>query len=569
MRHFLNGVEISPRNKDEIGVKSDFTQNPAELELSVDSVVLTREAYDIIKQHIQTQGLFEGIPYQVQLNSGATIEYYVDLIDEGTIYRDYEVTVKLKRRYAKDNFFERADGVTFLLMQKKGVVFNTFNVPYVIVPETTAEGAISLAISLFIMTKELIDSITQIVQQTKEIIRVLSPSADTPGDIGSLVIGLVAQLAYTAAVLFAVIKLGQQFLELFFPKVRNLLGCKVKELMQKSCQYLGYSFSSNLIDGISGLTVLPVPLQKQQESFWEKIQNDLNFSFNKGIPSQNDSIQTIGDMFRAFELMFNARTRVVNGTVEFEIRNYWQNVTANAIVPALKLQDTRQDEYRFNTEEIWKRYYLHYVADFSDLHSLDDFEGTEAEYSTEPTSVINDDLVTIKGLNEVAIPFALGRRKNYLNFLEEDVYSFLFIVDLVIAAFGGFSSLASQVENRIGVLQISSQYFSTTKLLYVTGNGGKQPKTYLDFLSASSIYNNYHKINEITINDYKIRENLRTRISEQNFLSLLNNNYAEINGKVCEILKIEYIDDKSFSQISYKEPFDYSDGKVEIITINE
>ena len=28
MRHFLNGVEVSPRNRDEIGVVCDFTGNP-------------------------------------------------------------------------------------------------------------------------------------------------------------------------------------------------------------------------------------------------------------------------------------------------------------------------------------------------------------------------------------------------------------------------------------------------------------------------------------------------------------------------------------------------------------
>jgi hypothetical protein len=49
MRHFLNGVEVSPRNRDSIGVKSNFTERPTELELNVDSIVLTREAYDIIK----------------------------------------------------------------------------------------------------------------------------------------------------------------------------------------------------------------------------------------------------------------------------------------------------------------------------------------------------------------------------------------------------------------------------------------------------------------------------------------------------------------------------------------
>ena len=53
------------------------------------------------------------------------------------------------------------------------------------------------------------------------------------------------------------------------------------------------------------------------------------------------------------------------------------------------------------------------------------------------------------------------------------------------------------------------------------------------------------------------------------FLSLLDNNFAYINGLLCEILTIRYTDEQSKAVISYKEPFEYAQGKVEIIVINE
>ena len=81
MRHFLNDIEISPRNREEIGVVSDFSDNPNELALNVDSVILTREAFTIVQNHIQTIGLFEGIPYRVEMENGIVLEYYVDLTD--------------------------------------------------------------------------------------------------------------------------------------------------------------------------------------------------------------------------------------------------------------------------------------------------------------------------------------------------------------------------------------------------------------------------------------------------------------------------------------------------------
>ena len=97
MRHFLNGIAVAPRNLTDIGVVSDFTGNPDFLSISVDAVILPREANDIILGHINSVGLFEGIPYSVEMDDGVTLEYYVDLMD-GVKVRQHEIEVKLKKR---------------------------------------------------------------------------------------------------------------------------------------------------------------------------------------------------------------------------------------------------------------------------------------------------------------------------------------------------------------------------------------------------------------------------------------------------------------------------------------
>ena len=96
MRHFLNGIEVAPRNIDDIGVVSDFSGNPDILSLNTESVILPREANDLIREHINNVGLFEGIPYSV-VTSGQTLEYFVDLTD-GLKVREHEVEVNLKKR---------------------------------------------------------------------------------------------------------------------------------------------------------------------------------------------------------------------------------------------------------------------------------------------------------------------------------------------------------------------------------------------------------------------------------------------------------------------------------------
>jgi hypothetical protein len=195
------------------------------------------------------------------------------------------------------------------------------------------------------------------------------------------------------------------------------------------------------------------------------------------------------------------------------------------------------------------------------------FDPTDAEYSTEPTDVINEDLVSIRGLNDINIPFALGVAKESLSWVEEFAKGFLKVVDGITGLFGGGTNFVSTINSRIGVTQISQQYYSITKVLYASN--GRQQSGYRNYIKASNIYEKYHKINEININGYKIYSDVPLRMNSVEFLSLLDNNYAYINGLLCEILSIRYTDEQSKAVISYKEPFEYAQGKVDIIVINE
>jgi len=431
---------------------------------------------------------------------------------------------------------------------------------------------LSLSISLYVMTKESIQATKDLAEAVANLVEAVTPNASVPpvpplGEIISLSLKILAQLAYTLAVYAAMIKLAQQMFELVFPKVRYNKGATVKELISKGCDYLGYTLESNLLDSLSSLAIMPVPLTKEKKGIVDFIQNDLDFSFTKGYPTAQDTTPTLGSLIDAVETTFNARTKVKDGVVQIEREDYWRNITNNTIRPALNVQDSRQNEYTLNTEEAWKRTYIHYQVDYSDFHTVDFFDPTDAEYSTEPLGVTNRDLVSIKGLNDVNIPFALGVRKNELNWIENLAKGFFRFFDSVTGFFGSGTSYEAKIQNRVGVTQLGMQFYSVTKLLYSIG--GKQPTDYVDRLKASKIYNDYHKVNEIQINGHKIFDNVPVRITDQDFVNLLDNNYAEINGQICEILTIDYVDEESKAIISYKEPFNYADGKVEVITINE
>lgn len=568
MRHFLNDIEIAPRNLLDIGVVSDFTNRPDELSLNVDKLILPREALGIIQNHLQTQGVFEGIPYRIEMAQGVILQYYVDLT-ENAIFRDFEIEVTIKRRIAKDSFFENADGTSFELMASKGVQFQFIDVPYLIVRDNLEESFVQLAISTYLMTKELIQAAKDLGTAITDFIQATVGSPIPPlGAVISLGIKVIIQAAYTAAVFIAVGELASQLIQVYFPSVRYLKACKVKELISKGCQFLGYQFQSNLLDNFSGATILPVPLVKEKLSIFDNLSNSLTgVAFTKGYPTAQDSTPTLGSLIAAIETQCNAETKVVNGIVQLERRDYWQNLTPNAILPALVLQAERQDEYTLNTSDIWKRYYIHYQYDTSDIHTMDFFDPTDAEYSTEPANVVNADLVSIKGLHDVNIPFALGVRKNKLNFVEKTAKVFFVLIDAVMSIFGNGANFAGTIDDRIGMLQISQQFFTQTKFLYLIGN--KQPSNYVSFVSAAGLWEKFHFINQIQLYQFQVRSDVRTRISESDFVALLNNNYATIDGVNCEILRIEYIDEKSFAKINYRKPDTYATGKVTTLTINE
>lgn len=577
MKHFLNDIEISPKNRTEIGIISTFTDEPDVLKLSTDTIVLPREGFDIVKNHIATIGVFEGIPYRVELSGGISIDYYVDLT-ENTVIKQHEIEVKIKRRKGQDSFIENANATSFDLLLSKGVSFDTFNVPYFVIKDDQLQTAITLAITTYVMVKETIQAAVELVNSISDIIEAATPvlgvSAAGPtvsyntGAIITASLKATAKLIYFAALVVALLDMASKLFVLIFPPKYNLLGCKVKELISKGCGYLGYSFQSTLLDSIPQATILPVPLVRDRKSIFEFLPDEFNAPFNKGVPSASDTTPTVGSLIDAICTQFNARVKIYNGVVRIERWDWWQNQATNMLEPALSLQGERDDAYVLNTNDIWKRYYIRYQLDMSDLNTYDKlYDRHDAEYSTEPTTVVNSDLVSIKGLQQVDVPFALGRRKEKLNWLEKRAKDLFKLIDSVSSIFGSGTNYENVIGERKDCMQISQRFFSTTKFLYTVN--GKQPENYMNFISAGSLWNQYHYINQIQLNSWKIKNQVRVRLKASEFVTLLDNNYIELNGEICEILSCEWIDEKSSCLITYREPSNYAAGKVQTITIND
>jgi hypothetical protein len=579
MRHLLNGIEVSPRNRDSIGVVSDFTGNPDVLSLNVDTLILPREANQYIKTWIQNNGLFLGIPYSVEMDGNITLDYYIDLSDSSAkpIVRQHEIEVKLKRRNGSDTFWEKARGTSFDLMIKDNpTYFDTKRLGYIVVRDDAAMMAFQLSVSIFMMTIQLVQSIKDFADR-------LAETTTTPLQ-GAL--KWVIQIIYWISVLAAIISLLSQLFPILFPRIKYFKGLYYSEIFNKGCQFLGYTpLPSDTIFNVQpGWFTLPVPLNEDNDSFFEGISNDLADPKNKPTCSASDTTPTFGAWLDEVLKQFNAKLFIdpVNKTVRIERRDWLDSQTSLQIDPALNMQPERDEQFTYNTEETWKRYYIAYTLDYTDAHTVDGkmFARHQAEYSTEnnvPTT--NADLVTIKGLNEVRINFAMGAPKGKLSFIELLAIPFFALADSVTSTFasigiGNATNYVAQVLDRINVLKVSNEYFGITKSLYVKQAPAGGNKVSLDtqfydtIYSATALWDEFHYINFIANNDYIIHEEARIRLRQSQFVSLQNNNYIFTNNKWCEVLRIEWIDEKSAATITYKEPLDWANGKVTLLKIN-
>lgn len=548
-KHFINGIEIRPKDADQIGFKIDWTGDPQEAEISVDSVVLEQKAKQLILEHIETYGIFEGIPYQIQLD-GLTLDYYIDLTDNPKMsgVGDSSIEVSLKRRKAIDYFNEQAQGLSFEAINITHPISLIDN-KYVIVRDNQVEMFIMLSISTFTLTKSLLESFVELEEAFADLAEILPPSISNLGEIVSAAIKLAARIIYTAGIIVALITLTKQIIELIYPPLRKFKVATVKQLMSRGCAKLGFEFESTLLDALPNLTIQPVPLVKTNESIFTKLFTLSTGFYTKGYPTSMDTVPTLGALLGELKKIFNAKPRIVGNTVHLEGREFWVLNSGVDITRTLNLQNVRENQWGFNTGDAWKRYYLHYRTDSTDLHTLDKIDRTDAEFSTEPDLVNNADLVSIKGLADVPINFAFGIRKESLTAVEEQALALAILADAVINFFGGNSSLQSKVLGRIGAMQISQQYFTATKLLYLIN--GNQPSNYLDKIGAIELYNSYHIINQVKENFKRIYSST-IPFSTAQFLELLDNNYVQDEeGNSLEILTFEWINESKQAEITY------------------
>jgi hypothetical protein len=441
------------------------------------------------------------------------------------------------------------------------------NVPYILNYLPNGMQLLILAVSTFSLTKELIESIQSISEQITDIVKQVTPNTGVAGfipvvswsigEIVAAVIKLTITIVYTISIVIAIIKLVEQIIEQLLPVKRYHKGISLKTLFVKSCEYLNLTYKSSLIDAISENSNKWVLIPSKNNKGGSPPTGILAGDFKEvGYPTSVDGIDTFGDLIRVLKRAFNADYKLKDGVFEFERKDYWKSLSSFIIPNTFQNQTALRNEYSYNSNEIKANYVIKWEDDIQDQNTLDNPKGRVFQAVTSPKAIANKELVNIKGLQEVTIPFSMAVRKDKLTVIEEVLKVFLQAADFLTGQLGQPQGFASAITNRIGSMHLSSHFLSKGKMVVM--NGSTLALDQRSILDAGKLWDDYHFIESfVTINGVNnqqvIYQEQKIPFCFENFVSLVNNNYVETEeGEEAEIMQLNWKVEEDFATITYR-----------------
>ena len=546
IEHILDGVPCNPVNRREIDYVFDFSaRRHRSVELSISALEFVAEDYDRIKTFRNTFGDYVAMPYTISFPSGLNIDYMLVFSDESAIFRTRSCSIPIVKYRDTDNFFDNAEGLSFGSITWAASDFH--DIDYVVVSETSFLYFISLSIATFSLAQELAKAVQSIAEGITDLIMAVQLGLGAISAIIVAAIKLLARIAYAIFIVIALIKLVTEILNIIFPKIRQFKGIKLKRLIEKGCQHMGYTLQSTMLDAISNAVICPTPLKAKNPTLWKQLFQPLSLAYTHGYPSARDTVQFLGQAIAFLENELNAQVRIENNNVvRIELEEWYEQAAVSQLNEAFNLQSELQDEGTINADEIFKALTTVWQTDPSDINTYDDSKKSLYEVRSVIQSNTPLDYQTIRGNKSVNIPFARGTRKGSLTFAEEAAKVFAKAIDF----FCG-TSFSSQIEARKDVMQVSNQYFSVTKLLYMSGS--KLVTNQNDYLGAEKIAQTYWAAKFIENNQKDRKKGMPLEMTEGEFFALGANNYVTLNnGDGIKLTRISWNDYTNISEIDFE-----------------
>lgn len=598
-KFYINNIEVpAPENHKEMELELNFDQDSPTAEITTQKWHFVNSNANLINQYISDglnggNGVFHGLKFDVVIserNAVEKFELYLDLAD-GAEFSKNEVFASSKE-YSKLTWLtDVADGFTFQYLHEETSFLPSskfVSVPYVI-------NSIPNYRDVFLVTLSVAFIYDQLQEELTYFAEVIAGAAN-PFVSVSAVIQFAVHIAYTIGLMIALVKLIKDIIDLIIQPVKYHKGMYAYDLLDCGFDYLGLTFESSILTGIvfKDLLILPEKYENPPDSTDDRILGFINPSNNqKGYYNG-----TFADFIRAMKETFNAKLIFQGSTVKLE-RVDWNGSVESYIIP-----DVRQDFERLNTEDFFANYLIEFATDGNDKNTVQEYTGTIYQNTISPISYTDEKLRLMRGLKQVKIPFALGKRKETLTIPERVLDTFLSVVGVImnglIAAANGVISIVNAIgdiidtlgnildffgidnnlegpdvepldyvdfgaiiNDRIGMLMLENDSVLIPKMLLVErGSTDRKNKIYAShksYLSAKYLWDNYHNINSFVPtainpngNQWKIKT-VNVRFSLNDFLLVKNNNRIfDYNGRKCLVDKLKWNPWNNYATITYR-----------------
>jgi hypothetical protein len=427
IRFFLDDKEVNaPANWQSLAVQLNYDSDAPDSRVTINDWEWIKENSNTLKAWINqgllgSIGVFEGVPFRIEIaDSGANEVLYNGYLDLSTsIIECDKVTARAKEVKSIDYVNDIADSFTFEYLAENGnaaivsgIAEKTIYIPYVISKLPAAQEAILAAVSLITLIIELENANKSLFQY------IIGIEVFSWEDLFKIIIMVI----YITFLIATIVKITQDLFNAIIQPVKYHAGMRIIDLCRFGSQHMGFEFASETIlelEEFDDVCIIPEKWNIEQNNEIEYLQGFTQISeISKVIPGQKKQQEqgyyngTFGQLLRDLKTMFNAKVVIEESTtgglplLRLERVDYSKAQELYNIPPI-----DNNDRFTLNAEDFNANYLVEFALDSAEQNTFTQYQGTSYQVITTPKTTPTDKTL-MKGLNQVSIPFALGKRKN-------------------------------------------------------------------------------------------------------------------------------------------------------------
>jgi hypothetical protein len=583
-----NYIELTPPAEWE-AITVDATINDSTFEATINTLTFTfvGDTSTFISNWITQYGVFNGVPYRIEIFEDNTTTI---IFDGFIVLSEMEINsitgpniISAPVRSLNDNVsvIDKVSVLTQGLLYKQQWIQNSdfVDVPVVVVSKKNIQDR---TIAITSLTYTIVSTFFQAIQNF------FSAISDVLGT--SVVVGLIELASFFFNLIITInqlVDLIVQHKDLLLASQTYYKGIGIKTVVEAAFSKYGYTVDWGIIDTRIGNEYL------RGSSYGNQFSAITPGAPGIGILNPKDFGYQIGEMMQGVELKFNTRTWV-NGNVvhiKSKIDPFWTQ--SPLYQPNNELVESTQQytngSYTNKTEEVYATTLITYAYDESDAWTLTEKTGDAYEIHRDLITELNPKMNTMKGLQDIAIPWAMCVRYDPIESLIQlmaDSFGqydeWMTNIKLVLNNYatyidpnsGAGPDVSTFKDNPLlnffftlqsGGIKVEDDTWSIPKSIYAENVDGvlNVPSNFKDYIGAFPIYNDFYKplspaIQSEFKGQYKLIKGYTIRFSLTNYLQTKTNPYFLLNLNNAKFTHISFNESKRNAQteIEYQEPFD-------------